>query len=338
MKTIVCKNPSELVSTESALPLAEPGIALVRMKRLGICGTDLHAFAGRQPFFTYPRILGHELSAKITEIGDPDTGLKIGDTVAVIPYLECGSCIACRAGRPNCCVDLKVLGVHQDGGMCEYLAVPHDHLIKNNTLPADHLALVECFAIGAHAIRRAAIRPDEHVLVVGAGPIGLGIMQFAALSGGRVTALDISGERLSFVSEHLNVENIVNPSIEDGREQLEKLTHGDFPTVILDATGNRQSMQNNFHYLAHGGRYVLVGLITDDICFPDPEFHKRETTLMGSRNALREDFMWVMQCMEAGSLALEPMITHRSSFSDLLDNFALWTKPESRVIKAIVEF
>jgi 2-desacetyl-2-hydroxyethyl bacteriochlorophyllide A dehydrogenase len=338
MKTIICQKPAHLSPIELPMPEVIPGSALVRMKRLGICGTDLHAFAGRQPFFSYPRVLGHELSGEVAEINARDTSLKQGDTVAVIPYLECGQCVACRAGRTNCCVDLTVLGVHQDGGMSEYIVVPHTHLIKNNTLAADHLALAECYAIGAHAVRRAAIREGEHVLVVGAGPIGLGIMQFAAISGGRVAALDVSAERLSFVSEHLTGTQTVNPADGDVREQLETLTGGDYPTVIFDATGNRLSMQNNLYYLAHGGRYVLVGLITDDICFSDPEFHKRETTLMGSRNALKDDFLWVLQCMGNGSLACDAMITHRSSFADLLDNFSQWTRPESRIIKAIVEF
>lgn len=338
MKSIICTRPGTLETTDVPEPRLSAGNVLVKMSRLGICGTDLHAFGGRQPFFTYPRILGHELAAKIIDTDDNAAALAPGDQVAIIPYLECGSCVACRAGRTNCCVDLKVLGVHQDGGMCEQLVIPQTHVIKNNGIPLDHLALVECFAIGAHAVRRGGIRQGEHVLVAGAGPIGLGIMQFARVQGGRVTALDISTERLDFARHHLGIEQVVNPAEEDAKARIADLTDGDFPTAIFDATGNKTSMQNNFHLLAHGGRYVLVGLVIDDICFPDPEFHKRETTLMSSRNAVRDDFLWVMQCMAENRLAVDPMITHRCSFSHLLDEFAHWTHPESHVVKAVVEF
>ena len=338
MKSVICTRPGTLETTDVPEPRLSAGNVLVKMSRLGICGTDLHAFGGRQPFFTYPRVLGHELAAEIVDSGRDAEALVPGDQVAIIPYLECGSCVACRNGRTNCCVDLKVLGVHQDGGMCEHLVIPQSHVIKNNSIPLDHLALVECFAIGAHAVRRAAIRQGEHVLVAGAGPIGLGIMQFAQVQGGRVTALDISAQRLDFVRHHLGIEQVVNPAEEDAKARLADLTDGDFPTAVFDATGNKTSMQNNFHLLAHGGRYVLVGLITDDICFPDPEFHKRETTLMSSRNAVRDDFLWVMQCMEENRLAVDPMITHRCTFANLLDEFPQWTKPESHVVKAVVEF
>ena len=338
MKSIVCQKPGELFLKEQPRPSLSAGNALVRMKRLGICGTDLHAYGGRQPFFSYPRILGHELSAEIVEIDGGQTGLQVGETVAVIPYLECGGCIACRNGKPNCCVNMQVLGVHRDGGMSEYLSIPADHLIKNNRLSPDQLALTECFSIGAHAVRRAAVQPGEQVLVIGAGPIGLGIMQFARIAGGSVIALDISKERLDFVEKHIPVQHTIQAGTVAVAQRLAEITNNDFPTVIFDATGNRQSMMDGFLYLAHGGRYVLVSLVTADISFPDPELHKRETTLLSSRNALRADFEWVMECMADNKVKTAPMITHRCSFVDLAEQFPLWTRPESSVIKGIVEF
>ena len=338
MKSIICQKPGELYLTEQPQPSLSPGSALVRMKRLGICGTDLHAYAGRQPFFSYPRILGHELSAEITEISDNKEGLMVGDTVAVVPYLHCGKCIACRNGKTNCCTDLNVLGVHSDGGMREYLTIPTDHLVKNNKLNTDQLALTECFAIAAHAVRRANVQPGEQVLVIGAGPIGLGIMQFAAISGGSIISLDISKDRLDFAEKHMPVQHTIQVGTDDVNKRLAEITGNDFPTVIFDATGNKQSMMDGFMYLAHGGRYVLVSIVTYDICFPDPEFHKRETSLLSSRNASREDFAWVMECIAANKLTVEPMITHRCSFIELIDQFSHWTRPENSVIKAVVEF
>jgi len=338
LKTISCQTPGEFIFTEQVRPECGPGEALVHMQRLGVCGTDLHAYAGVQPFFTYPRVLGHELAGKIVEVGANAEGLQPGDSVAVMPYLECGRCIACRNGKTNCCTDMNVLGVHSDGGMREYLPVPTDHLIKNEKLSVDQLALVECFAIGAHAVRRAEIQRNENVLVVGAGPIGLGLMQFARIAGGTVTVLDISKERLAFAAKHMDVANTIQAGTVDIKERLNELTDGDFPTVIFDATGNQKSMTDNFLYLAHGGRYVLVSLVMADICFPDPEFHKRETTLLSSRNATRKDFLWVMECMENERIVTDPLITHRSSFENLIDHFQHWTSPAAKVIKAMVEF
>ena len=338
MKTITCRTPGEFNLTEQPQPECGAGEALVRIQRLGICGTDLHAFAGVQPYFSYPRVLGHELAGKIVEVGKNKEGLKSGDSVAIMPYLECGGCIACRNGKTNCCTDMNVLGVHSDGGMQEYLSIPIDHLIKNENLSVDQLALVECFSIGAHAVRRAEIQKSEKILVVGAGPIGLGLMQFARIAGGSVIVLDVSEERLAFAAKHIDIDHTIQAGVVDIKERLNELTDGNFPTVIFDATGSQKSMMDNFLYLAHGGKYVLVSLVMADICFPDPEFHKRETTLLSSRNACREDFLWVMECMEKGHVVTNPLITHRCRFENLIDHFQQWTSPEARVIKAMVEF
>ena len=338
MKAVICDKPGSLTLETQQIPDYSSGSALLRMTRLGVCGTDLHAFAGRQPFFSYPRILGHEMAAEVVAVDDNQDGLKAGDQVAVVPYIACGSCIACRNGRTNCCVNMNVLGVHSDGGMREYLSVPTSQLAKHDGLSVDQLALCECLAIGAHAVRRAQIRPGEKVLVIGAGPIGLGVMQFARLAGGSVLAMDISRERLDFAASQLNLAGTIEAGRERVKDQIETATAGDFPTLIFDATGNARSMMDAFHYLAHGGRYVLVGLVNADICFSDPEFHKRETTLLSSRNATIDDFRWVMESMAANKVAVAPLVSHRCSLAETVDIFPRWTKPEARVIKAVIEF
>lgn len=337
MKTITCTTPGTFASTDEPVPERKAGEALIKIKRIGICGTDIHAFAGRQPFFNYPRVLGHELSGEIQEIDANEHGLAVGDPVAIVPYLGCGTCIACRNGRTNCCTDINVLGVHSDGGMREYISVPVEYLIKNTALSYDQLAMVECFAIGAHAVRRAQVREGEKVLVVGAGPIGLGLMQFARLSGGDVIVMDIDEGRLAFAREKLGIEHTVNAAKEDPKQRLAELTDGDFPTVIFDCTGNPKSMMDGFLNLAHGGRYVLVSLVLADITFPDPEFHKRETTLLSSRNATKTDFEWVMESLENGKAIVDPLITHTCHFDQMLDQFGDWGKAEAGVIKAVVE-
>jgi 2-desacetyl-2-hydroxyethyl bacteriochlorophyllide A dehydrogenase len=336
MKTVVCEQPYQLVLKDTEKPAVRAGEALVRIRRVGICGTDLHAYRGNQPFFEYPRVLGHELAGEIAEIGDNAQGLRKGDTVAVIPYLECGNCIACRSGKPNCCVRLNVLGVHQDGGMREYLAVPADHLLRADGLRADQAAVVECFAIGAHAVRRAALMPGEFALVIGAGPIGLGVMKFARLAGARVIAMDMNAERLRFCRQWAPADYVVDAS-GDPLLEIAAITGGDYPTAVFDATGSARSMGSALQYAAHSGRLVYVGLTKGEIAFANPEFHKRELTILGSRNATREDFEQVMGSMRRGEIDTDAFITHRVGFDGMISAFESWLSPEAGVIKAMVE-
>lgn len=336
MKQIVCEQPNQLMFTEAPAPVAKKGEALVRIRRIGICGTDLHAYKGNQPFFSYPRVLGQELSGKIVSLGDMAGPFLEGDIVSVIPYMECGSCIACRNGKTNCCTHMKVLGVHMDGGMSEYIAVPYDHLIKIEGISLDHAALIEPLSIGAHAIRRAAVKQGEVVLVIGAGPIGLGVMALAKLGGAVVIAMDVNSERLTFCRDWANVDYTVN-ALENPLEQIASITNGEFPSTVFDATGNAKSMEAAFRYPAHGGKLVYVGLVRAEIAVDDREFHKRELTLLGSRNATREDFEYVIRTVKQGNISLGAYITHRSSFDSMLNHFETWLDPNSKVIKAIVE-
>ena len=198
MKTLVCKSPGLLEYNSSETPQLKKDHAIIKIKRIGVCGTDLHAFEGTQPFFNYPRILGHELAGELIEF-DNAPGFKEGETVSFIPYFKCGHCIACRMGKPNCCVNLEVCGVHADGGMVEYLSVPSSSLLHGEGLTADELALVEPLAIGAHGVSRAAIKPGEFVLVIGAGPIGLATAEFSQIAGAKLIISDINEQRLEFV-------------------------------------------------------------------------------------------------------------------------------------------
>jgi len=335
MKALICTTPHQFDYADIAEPVTGKGQTLLKIKRIGICGTDLHAFEGTQPFFNYPRILGHELAAEIVQT-DP-TGFSIGEPVTIIPYFNCGVCIACRMGKPNCCVSINVCGVHVDGGMREYLSVPSYSLVHGDGLSFDELALVEPLAIGAHGVRRAGIIPGEFVLVIGAGPIGLGTMEFAGIAKGHVIAMDINDDRLRFCRDKLKVEHTVNPASEDAMEKLKTITNGDMPTVVIDATGSLKAINNAFQYLGHGGRYVLIGLQKGDISFNHPEFHKRESTLMSSRNATRADFEHVVSSMKNKLVNPATYITHRVSFDQVKDNFESWLNPATGVIKAMVE-
>lgn len=335
MKTLICTTPGALEYAEAEQPVLKPGHAIINIKRIGICGTDLHAFEGTQPYFTYPRILGHELAGELVE-ADHAPGFQTGEMVTFIPYFNCGVCIACRSGKPNCCTDIKVCGVHADGGMAEYLQIPSYALVHGEGLSADELALVEPLAIGAHGVRRAHVQPGEFVLVVGAGPIGLGIMEFARIAGAQVIAMDINEQRLAFCKDKLKVHHTINAATQDATQVLKIITNNDFPTVVIDATGSLKAINNGFQYLAHGGRYVLVGLQKGDMTISHPEFHKREATLMSSRNATRADFEHVIASMKQGLVNPTNYITHRVQFNKVKAEFQSWLNPANGVIKAMV--
>ena len=335
MNALVCITPHHFEYKEMTTPTPGPGFSLIKINRIGICGTDLHAFEGTQPFFNYPRILGHELSAEF--ISGDATGFYQGERVTFIPYFYCGKCIACRIGKENCCTSLKVCGVHIDGGMAEYLTVPSYSLVHGQDRSFDELALVEPLAIGAHGVRRADIKAGEFVLVVGAGPIGLGTMEFARIAGAKVIALDINDGRLHFCRTKLNVEHTINPMNANVLDQLSEITNGEMPSVVIDATGNLKAINNAFQFVAHGGRYVLVGLQNGDISFSHPEFHKREITMMSSRNATRKDFEHVMDSLKQNLIDPTTYITHRVTFDNIKSNFDSWLNPANGVIKAIVE-
>lgn len=336
MKKLTCISPGNFEYGESERPSLTRDHAILKIKRIGICGTDLHAFEGTQPYFNYPRILGHELAAELVEV-DGRNDFKQNEITTFIPYFNCGTCIACRNGRPNCCVSLQVSGVHIDGGMVEYLSVPSYSLVHGDGLDVDSLALIEPLAIGAHGVRRAGIKAGEFVLVVGAGPIGLGTMEVARIAGGQVIALDLVDSRLQFCKQKLKIPFTINGSSSNVLEQLKEITHGDMPTVVMDATGSLGAINGAFNFMAHGGRYVLIGLQKEMISFSHPEFHKREATLMSSRNATRENFDHVISSIKNGSINPTTYITHRVGFDQVKDQFASWLNPATGVIKAMVE-
>jgi 2-desacetyl-2-hydroxyethyl bacteriochlorophyllide A dehydrogenase len=333
MRTLTLDKPGSLRMHDTDPPDAlNEGEALVRVHNIGICGTDLHAYRGRQPFFSYPRILGHELGVEVVEVCSPESPLRPGDRCAVEPYLNCGHCSACRRGKTNCCTSLQVLGVHTDGGMREYIKIPTAKLHRSEILGLEQLALVETLGIGAHAVQRAALKPGDDVLVMGAGPIGLGVIQFACLAGANVTVLDVNPRRLSFCAANFNIAH----AIQSTPETLSRMEQEELPVVVFDATGNPDSMMRAFSFVAHGGTLVFVGLFQGDVTFHDPTFHRREMSILSSRNALSPDFPAIISHLEAGRVRTGPWITHRADLPGTIRDFESWLKPETGVVKAMV--
>lgn len=334
MRYIVCEEPNKFVLKDKEIPVAGNNQALVKVHRIGICGTDLHAYAGNQAFFQYPRILGHELAAEVLEIGENDQGLKPGDKVIIMPYVSCRECIACRNGKTNCCANIQVLGVHTDGGMQEVIAVSTELLIPAGGLSYDEMAIVEPLAIGAHAIRRAQLQQGEAVVVVGCGPIGIGLIKLSLMAGAKVIALDVNDSRLKYAKEEIGVDYALNVN-HDPVEGISKITNGDLATVVFDATGNKRALECGTDFMAHGGRFVLVGLSKGEITYSHPKIHAKETTLLCSRNATSEDFDYVIKNLKEFPTA--SFVTHKVGFEDMISNFENWLDPENNVIKAMVE-
>jgi 2-desacetyl-2-hydroxyethyl bacteriochlorophyllide A dehydrogenase len=337
MRTIVLNQPGDLRQADTDQP-GPPGagMALVRIRRVGVCGTDFHAWRGRQPFFTYPRVLGHELGGEVAAVGPDVRTVSVGERCAIEPYLNCGECQACTRGRGNCCERLQVLGVHVDGGMREWLHVPARKLHASVVLDLDTLALVETLSIGAHAVRRAACGPGAAVLVVGAGPIGLSVAAFASAAGADVAVMDVNGARLALCRTHLGITRTLQPAGLDTPANVRDAL-GTLPLIVFDATGNGESMEASFALPTHGGTLVFVGLVQADVTFRDPDFHRRELTLLASRNALPADFAHVLATLESGRLDVRQWITHRAALDDVPEHFTEWVSPESGVVKAMIE-
>ena len=336
MRALSLDAPGKIRKVSLADPsVLGPSEALISIRQVGICGTDYHAFHGNQPFFTYPRILGHELGVEIVAVGTDVCQLSKGDHCAVRPYLSCGSCPACLRGKPNCCLYLRVFGVHVDGGLREFAVLPAVYLHRAGTLTFEQLALVEPLAIGAHAVAGAEITKEERVLVVGVGPIGLAVTQFALLMGAQVIVTDISQQRLAFCQSLWPMVMCI-----DGREPvveaLERLLGDDFPTAIFDATGNPQSMQAAFTYVGYGGRVIFVGISQGNISFPDPLFHSREVKLFASRNAMAADFDRIIASLQAHEFNLAPWITHHATLETAADAFTEWSGANSVMIKGLI--
>jgi 2-desacetyl-2-hydroxyethyl bacteriochlorophyllide A dehydrogenase len=324
------------------IDLAEPpppanGEAVVRVHEVGICGTDYSGYLGKMPFFSYPRIPGHELGVEVVAVGEDVTNVRPGDRCSVEPYINCQRCYSCRTGHTNCCEHHQTLGVHCDGGMRPLFTVPARKLHISRKLAYDQLALVETLAIGYHAIERGSPKAGEVVLVIGAGPIGLSVVEFAKLSGARTVVMDTNERRLEFVRKAMKVQDtLMSTDIDGNLKALDSVCGGTLPQVVIDATGSHHSMSAALRYLSFAGRLVYVGVTSEEIHFGHPLMHRRELTLLASRNALSPDFKTIIRLIEDHKIDTSPWITHRAALEEVPQRFTEWLNPESGVLKAVV--
>ncbi len=335
MNVLVLNDKYQLAMVQRDLPVCGEGEALIRVIAVSVCGSDIHAYKGENALLDYPRVLGHEICGEIVQSTD-ETAFLPGDRVILIPYLNCGECIACRKGKYNCCAQLTVYGVHKDGGMAEYITAPLSYIMKVPArMDARTAAVIEPLAISAHAVWRAQPAKGETLLVAGAGPIGLGAAEIAKTYGARVFIADTDPKRRSFVKERFGYDAL-DPLDPNYRESLAALTNGDFPDKIIDSTGNNRSMVNNINCLSQGGRMVYVGIWQGDLTFRHLDFHKREMELLGSRGALKKDFEYVIDCIARGKLTPDRFITHEAPFSEAKEALEGWIAQGGDVFKAVI--
>lgn len=321
MQQVVLTGPGSLYWRDVPQPVAIQGDVLFAINRIGICGSDFHAFAGRHPAYVYPRVLGHELSGIVLDAPENEFGVKAGDRCAIDPYVNCGHCDACQMGRSNCCEHLQVLGVHRDGGMQDIVSVPPRLLHPSEQLTLDQLALVETLGIGAHAVARAGLQKGETAIVVGAGPIGLGTAIFAREAGADVFVIEKNEDRRAFA---------------EGQGWKTRLPADEiFGNVVFDATGSATVMAESLNRVSVGGKLVFVGLTSDPIPLDDALFHRREITLLASRNSVGQ-FPRIIKMLEEGTIQIDDWITERLVLSDLPGEFALLMN-RPHLIKAIVD-
>ncbi len=334
MPTLVLSAPHQFVTRPSVMPEVPDGHVLLRVRHVGVCGTDLNAYVGKHALLTYPRILGHELGCSVEAVGAGVAHLEAGDQVAVEPLLSCGACYACRVGKSNCCRDLKVMGVHVDGGMTERIVVPADKAHRSRVLNMEQLALLETLTVGAHAIRRGGLQPNETVLILGAGPIGLGALQIARALGARPLVADIADHRLD-IALQLGAEEVINPARQDLAAFILDRTDGEGVPMALEAIGNPATMRQTLDLVAPGGRIVLVGWTESAVGYNGADLLRKEVTLFGSRNS-RGEFPFVRDLAEQGLVNLAGMVSHRFPLADAPRFFEEYHAGKLRTTKTVL--
>ena len=330
MRALSIEAPGRTRLVKVAPPEMRPGWVRVGVAHVGICGTDYHIFEGTHPFLDYPRVIGHELSGRVLDPGD--SGLAVGEGVVINPYLNCGHCPACLGGTPNCCETLRVLGVHTDGGMTEEIVVPAANLYRATGISLRDAAMVEFLCIGAHAVRRTELGSAHRALVIGGGPIGLGVAIFARIAGAEVTLLDAADDKIASAAD-MGFAAFNLSEVESDAFKTRRASGFD---AVLDATGSLRSMATALLHARNGGALTLVGVTTGDLVWPDAEVHRREMTIRASRNATAADFRHVMDAMRAGLVPTDALATHSTDLDHVADDLPRWSHNRTGLIKALV--
>ncbi len=332
MQALVLTAADHAEITDIPEPQPQPGELLLRIEQVGLCGTDLNSFRGRNPLVTYPRILGHEIGATVL-VGD--SRIPAGTRVAVSPYTSCGACPSCRRGRPNACRHNQTLGVQRDGAITERLAVPAEKVYPS-TLPLHQLALVEPLTVGFHAVARGRVAANDCVAVFGCGGVGLGAIAGAAFRGARVLAIDMDDTKLETARLAGAVE-LIHSGRDDVAARLRDLTHGDGPDLVIEAIGLPETFRLAVESVAFTGRVVYIGYAKEPVAYETKLFVQKELDILGSRNALPEDFHQVIAMLEAGRFPVDQAITATVPLLQAPAKLAEWSANPAAFTKIMID-
>ena len=337
-QSIYITNPREVEIRDAEMPIVREGEALLELLYGGICGSDLGSYRGTYAYAKYPNIPGYEFSARILEIGENDRGLKPGSIVTGNPYFNCGHCYTCRRGLLNCCNTNETMGCHREGAFSKYIAFPVERIYDGKGLDANRLALVEPFCISYHATKRAQVKAGDNVLVIGAGTIGINAMLAAKEKGARVIMADVAQQKLDYAKK-LGADGVILNQSHDGFMRAAKAaTEGNYFDVTMEAVGRPDTFQACIDAACHGGRVCLIGISTKNLDFNFTALQKKELNVMGSRNALKEDFLEIIDLFSVGKVDPLQIVTNEYDFADAARLFEEFDKNADKMLKVVLKF
>ena len=339
MKTIIINNPGEVDIIEQAMPVRKQGEALLKILYGGICGSDLGTYRGTFAYASYPRIPGHEFSAEIIEIGDNDRNLKPGMIVTCNPYFNCGHCYSCQRGLVNCCTSNETMGAQRDGAFSEYITMPIERIYDGKGLSAKTLALIEPFCISYHGISRANIQSNDKVLVIGAGTIGVLAAVAAKAKGAKVYISDVAENKMNYAIETFGLDGgILNDSPENFIKRVEEITNGNYFDVTIEAVGLPSTFQACIDAAAFGARMVQIGVGKRTHEFDFTLLQKKELNVYGSRNALKKDFLELIDLVKSEKVDLEKIVTNTYNLDEADKAFQDFSKNAASMLKVVIKF
>lgn len=336
MKVVYVEEPGKIEIREKEMPTIKKGEALLKIKYCGICGADVATFTGNQPFTTYPRIPGHEFSAEIVQIEENDRGLKVGDIVTANPYFNCGHCYSCERGIVNACTDNQTMGVQRDGSFAEYVAMPIERIYSGKGLSAKTLALIEPFSIGYHAVSRGHVKPGHKVLVIGAGAIGIFAAVSAKLKGAEVYISDVFEKRLENALK-FGVDGIIDVSKEDLLERTKEITDGNGFDICIEAVGQSATFLNCIDAAAFGADIILIGNGKKETTFNHSILLKKELNVYGSRNALKKDFLELIDLISSGKINVDHIVSDIFDKEDAIKGFDALVHNDGSRFKVLIK-
>lgn len=336
MKAIKISEPWNVACVETEKPVPKENEALIRIVTAGICGSDIGAFRGTNGLVSYPRVIGHELAGVVESVPEKNkNGIKAGDRVVVDPYIYCGNCYPCSIGRTNCCTDLRVLGVHVDGGMAEYFTHPADLLVKvPEGMTWEEAAMAEPLTISLHGIHRGGFKENEYCAIIGAGPIGLVAGMIAQAYGGQAILMDLVQERLDF-AKSLGIAHVINSGKENARERIREITNGTMAQQVMECSGANGAIRSTLDYVSNAGRITLTGWPKKETSIPTDLITKKEIDIRGARTSAGE-FEEALELIGSRRVDMNKILTKVISLEETPDTMIDIEKNPGNYMKVVV--